>query len=139
MNFKLIFLLSLFGLFMGIATVYFIPAGIEPVIWLVIFAFCAYIIAKKCDGKLFLHGFVTSLFNCVWITAFHLMFFDSYLVNHQAEARMMVSMPKGIDPKYFMLVTGIFIGIVSGLVLGLFSYLMGKIVTKSDSKTNIIE
>ena len=45
MNWKLIFQLSLFGLAMGIATVYLIPGRFEPLVWLVIFAISAYAIA----------------------------------------------------------------------------------------------
>jgi hypothetical protein len=47
MNWKLIFQLSLFGLAMGIATVFVIPSNIEPAFWLVIFLICAYLIAKQ--------------------------------------------------------------------------------------------
>ena len=40
MNWKLIFLLSLFGLAMGIATVYVIPSRLEPMFWLAISILC---------------------------------------------------------------------------------------------------
>jgi hypothetical protein len=43
-DWKLILQLPLFGLFMGVATVYFIPLNVEPFCWLVIFLFCAYVI-----------------------------------------------------------------------------------------------
>jgi len=69
MNWKLIFLLSLFGLAMAFATVFWIPTKTEPVFWALIFIACAYIIAKKVPGRTFLHGLMTGLFNCVWITA----------------------------------------------------------------------
>jgi hypothetical protein len=41
MNWRLIAQLSLFGLAMGIATVFFIPSTIEPLFWLVIFGISA--------------------------------------------------------------------------------------------------
>jgi uncharacterized membrane protein len=58
MNWKLIFLLSLFGLAMAIATVFVIPSNIEPLFWrpvigilsglvLGLFAFVASRILKK--------------------------------------------------------------------------------------------
>ena len=56
MNWKLIFQLSLFGLAMGIATVFVIPSKIEPAFWLAIFLICAYVIAKRCAAGHFLHG-----------------------------------------------------------------------------------
>ncbi len=52
MNWNLIFKLSLFGLAMGIATVYWIPSNIEPYFWLVIFIICAYAIAKNCQENI---------------------------------------------------------------------------------------
>ncbi len=40
MNGKLILQLSMFGLAMGLATVFFIPSSIEPAFWLAIFVVC---------------------------------------------------------------------------------------------------
>ena len=94
MNSKLIFKLSLFGLFMAIATVYFIPSNIEPVCWLVIFIICAYFIAKQCAGKYFLNGFSVSLVNCVWITGAHILLYHTYIANHPQEAAMLLDAMK---------------------------------------------
>ena len=77
MDWKLIFQLSMFGLAIGIATVYVIPSSIEPIFWLIIFVICAVIIAKRRVGKPFLHGLLVSLVNSVWITAAHVLLFDS--------------------------------------------------------------
>lgn len=128
MNWKLIFLLSMFGLAMGIATVYFIPSNIEPFCWLVIFLICAYLIAKNCTGKYFLHGLFVSLLNSIWITGAHVLLADTYLANHAQEAAMMQDMPMSI--RMMMLVTGPIVGLVSGLVLGLFSWIASKIVRR---------
>ena len=57
MNWKLIFLLSLFGLAMAVGTVFVITSQIEPWCWLVIFIVCAWAIAAQAPGKFFLHGF----------------------------------------------------------------------------------
>ena len=51
MDWKLILQLSLFGLAMGLGTVFFIGPGIEPILWLVIFGLCAYIIARSSPRK----------------------------------------------------------------------------------------
>lgn len=126
MNWKLIFLLSLFGLAMGIATVFFIPSNIEPFFWLVIFLICAYIIAARAPGKYFLHGLLVSIVNSVWITAAHVLLFDRYVANHAREAAMMDSMP--ISLRLMMVVTGPIVGVVSGLVLGLFAFIASKLV-----------
>src|SRR5262249_48416971 len=112
---KLILTLSMFGLAMGIATVFVIPSNIEPVLWLAIFGVCAYVIAKKAPGRPFLHGFLVSLVNCVWITGAHIALVDSYLSRHPNEAAMMAKMPMPDSPRLMMLLTGPVIGIISGV------------------------
>jgi uncharacterized membrane protein len=130
MNWKLILQLSLFGLVMSIATVYIIPSGIEPFCWLGIFIVCAYLIAKNCSEKYFLNGFCVSLVNAVWITAAHILLFETYIANHQQEAAMITKMPLPDSPRLMMLITGPVIGIISGLVLGLFAFIASKIFKK---------
>ena len=130
MNSKLIFQLSLFGLAMAFATVFWIPTNIEPVCWLLIFAVCAYLIAKRSPGKYFLHGFLVSLVNCVWITAAHVGLYSSYMAHHPEMAAMSARMPLPDHPRLMMALTGPVFGILSGLVLGLFSFFAGKLVKK---------
>ena len=127
---NLIFQLSLFGLVMAIATVFWIPGNIEPVFWLVIFLICAYLIAKRAPGKYFLHGFLVSIVNCVWVTGAHVLFFQTYISNHADELAMMASMPMPEHPRRMMLLVGPFFGVLSGLILGLFSFVAGKLVKK---------
>ncbi|HXA00368.1 MAG TPA: hypothetical protein VNW99_00165 [Cytophagaceae bacterium] len=130
MNGKLIFQLSLFGLAMGIATVYFIPSDIEPLCWLVIFIVCAYLIAKNCTEKYFLNGLCVCLLNSVWITAAHIILFNTYLANHPQEAEMMAKMPMPDSPRLMMLMMGPIVGLTSGIILGLFAFVASKIVKK---------
>jgi len=135
MNWKLIFSLSLLGLVMAIATVYFIPSNIEPFFWLVIFIICAWIIAKRCSEKYFLHGLMVSLVNSVWITAAHIILFHTYIINHPQEATMMEKMPMPASPRITMALIGPVVGLVSGIILGLFSLIASKIVNKNNSAT----
>ena len=130
MNTKLIFTLSLFGLAMGAATISLIPSNIEPGFWLVIFLICAYLIAKQCSGKYFLHGFLVSVVNSIWITAAHRIFFDAYVANHQEEMLQMASMPMNVSARTAMLIVGPVIGILSGIVLGIFAFIASKLVKK---------
>jgi len=130
MKWKLIFNLSLFGLAMALATVYFIPSNIEPYCWLIIFIICAWQIAKKCNSRYFLHGFLVSLFNSVWITTAHILLFDKYIANHPSELEMLKKMPMPDSPGLMMLMTGPLIGIISGLVLGLFAFIASKIMKR---------
>jgi hypothetical protein len=125
MDWNLILKLSLFGLFMGFATVFFIPANVEPAFWLAIFAFCAYVIARSRTDRHFVHGLCVSLVNSVWITGAHVAFFDTYLANHAREAAMSATMS---SPRLMMVGMGPVVGLVSGLVLGLFAYVASRFV-----------
>jgi hypothetical protein len=133
MKWKLIFLLSLFGLAMAFATVFWIPSMIEPAFWLVIFIICAYLIAKNCTDRYFLHGFLVSLGNCVWITGVHLIFYNTYILNH-ADMKQMNIFPFLENHHHWqMAFMGPLFGIVSGLVLGLFAFIASKLVKKNIS------
>lgn len=124
MNWKLIFQLSIFGLIMAVATISLIPEKVEPAFWLVIFVFCAVVIARAAPGKYFLHGFMVSVFNCVWITAIHAFFYDSYAAHHAD----MTAMYTGVHPRLYMSGFGLIIGAVSGIVLGVFAFIASKLV-----------
>lgn len=130
MNWRLIAQLSLFGMAMGVATVFLIPSSVEPFFWLVIFVTCAYIVATRVSGQYFLHGLMVSVLNSVWITAAHVLLFDRYIANHPQEAAMMASMPLPHSPRLMMLIMGPLIGVASGLVLGLFSVIASKLVAR---------
>lgn len=128
MNWKIIFQLSVFGLIMAVATVSLIPQIIEPAFWIAIFLFSAYVIAKTCTGKYFLHGFLVSLVNCVWITAVHVIFYQSYAAHHPDIVKMSQGMPMANHPRLLMLCVAPVFGIGSGLVLGFFAFIASKLV-----------
>jgi hypothetical protein len=131
MNWKIIIQLSVFGLIMSVATVFLIPEMIEPAFWIAIFLFSAYVIAKACREKYFLHGLLVSLANCVWITAAHIIFYTTYIASHPGVAKFAEEHPfLPSHPRMAMLVMGPVFGIGSGLVLGLFAYVASKIVNK---------
>ena len=134
MNWKLIFPLSIFGLIMAFATVSLIPEKIEPAFWLVIFIFCAYVIAKVCPGKYFMHGFLVSLVNCVWIVAVHAAFYVTYAHNHKDVAELgakILPASIAIHPRLSMVIVGPLFGVAFGIILGLFSLVASKIVKKN--------
>ena len=113
---------------MGISTVFVIPSNIEPWFWLVIFCVCAFLIARARSSLHFLHGLLVGVVNSVWITSAHIIFFDQYIANHAKEAAMMKSMPLPDSPRLMMALVGPVIGLVSGLVLGVFAFVAGKFV-----------
>ena len=130
MNWKMIFQLSLFGLAMAIATVFWIPSSIEPLFWLVIFFFCAKTVAKNAPGKYFLHGFLISMVNSLWITCTHILLADTFLANRPEEAEMMSKMPMPDSPRLMMLMVGPFAGVIFGIILGLFCFIASRFIKK---------
>src|SRR5688572_3393572 len=127
MNWKLIFILSLLGLAMGIATVFVISSTAEPFYWLPIFLVTAYTIARRSPGSQFLHGLFVGIGNSVWVTACHVLLFDTYIANHPQEAAMMSSMPLPDSPRLMMALVGPVIGVVSGLVIGGLALVAGRL------------
>ena len=130
MNWKLIFLLSLFGLAMGFGTVSLISSTVEPICWLVIFLLCAYAIARFATGRYFLHGLMVSIMNSVWITAVHITMFYTYIASHPEYLGMLPADLAG-HPRRLMLLIGPITGILSGIVLGLFAWIASKIFKRS--------
>jgi hypothetical protein len=128
MNWKLIFQLSLFGLAMGIGTVFVIPSTVEPFLWLAIFLICAYVLASTGVAHPFLHGLAIGIVNSVWVTSSHVLLFTQYVANHAKEMEMMKTMPMSDRPRILMAIMGPLIGIVSGIVLGVFALVASKLM-----------
>jgi hypothetical protein len=133
MNWKLILLLSLFGLAMGLATVSLIPSTIEPFFWLVIFVICAYIIATYAPGKFFLHGLLVSIVNGVWVTLAHASMFYTYISTHPEYMQMVEGLPPTLSghPRRLMFLIGPITGVMFGLVLGLFAWIASRLFRRS--------
>ncbi len=131
MNWKLIFSLSLFGLAMAFATVYWIPMnGIGIwVSWLIIYIICAWLIAKNAPGKYFLHGFLLSLVNCVWITGVHVALYSTFMLNNP-DMISKAQMPLQGHYRLNMLIMGPVFGVGLGIVMGLFAWVASKLVKK---------
>jgi len=128
MNWKLVLQLSMFGLAMAIGTVFFISSTVEPFCWLAIFLICAYLIATRAPGKPFLHGLTTGVLNSVWMTSAHVVFFQQYAANHAKELEAFGSVP--LNPRVMMALIGPAIGVISGVVLGLFAIVATKLVRR---------
>src|SRR5438445_10679345 len=119
MNWKLIFALSVFGLAMAVASLFGLGM-LEPLLWLAIFIIYAWLIATRAPGKYFLHGFLASVVNSIWITAIHATFFSMYAKNNP---QFVPSVPPGMNPRVLMIVMGPLLGAVFGLAAGLFAFI----------------
>lgn len=131
MNWKLIFLLSLFGLAMGLLTVSVIPSSVEPFCWLIILLISAVSIARNCHSRFFLHGFMLGIVNCVWITAIQLIMYHAYVAHHPGIEVSFAKTPFATHPRIMMGIMDVCIGVGSGLILGLFSFIASKMPARS--------
>jgi hypothetical protein len=82
MNWKLVLLLSMFGLAMAITTAFVHLPNVEPILWVAIFVVCAVVIARRAPGRFFLHGFCVGFTNWMWVTAAHVILFAPYMASH---------------------------------------------------------
>jgi hypothetical protein len=130
MNWKLIFLLSLFGLAMGISTVFWITQSMEPYFWIAVLIITAWLIARRAPGKYFLHGLFVGLANCVWVIAAHVYWYATYLGNHPQMVEMMRKWPLADHPRRAMVLFGPIYGIISGIVIGLVALLLAAVMGK---------
>lgn len=130
MNWKLIFGLSLIGLVMAFATVYYIPFKMEGMFWLPIFIFYAFMIAKNAPGKYFLHGFLVSMVNALWITAVHVGLFQAFIDHNPEALTFNAQMPYHEHPRILMLFMGPLFGAAFGIINGLFAFGASKILKK---------
>ena len=112
------------GLVMALATVSWVSSSAEPYVWILIFLWVGYMIAKNTGRKHFLYGFIVSILNSFWVTGVHIAFADTYLSHHPQEAAMLSTE----SPRLLMLMTGLLIGIVSGIVLGFIATIAGKLI-----------
>ena len=129
MNWRLLLYLSLFGFVMAIATISFLPQTFEYIVWPFIFCFCAYTISKNCNDRLFVHGFMLSIINCIYIVAFHSAFFETYAAAHDAA----IAAPQGPSPRAMSAAFGVVAGIISGVVQGAFCIIAGKLRSKTQA------
>ncbi len=134
MNWKIIFQLSVFGLIMAFGTISLIPEQFEFVFWLVIFAFCGYVIARASRRRFFLHGFCISLVNSIWLTLVHILFYTSYAAHHPQVIKAVEALPMANHPRLLMVLMAPIYGCIFGLILGLFSFIASKIVKSKIAK-----
>ncbi len=137
MNWKLVFGLAGFGILMGLLSLFGYTEGIEWPLWLLIAVICAFVIAKVCPAKLFLTGLLVGLLDGVFNSIVQSLFVDTYLSHNARAAKGFGPIPGGLNPRIFVLIAGPFVGLLYGLVLGLFAWLAGKIFKKSAAQSPV--
>lgn len=111
---------------MGLLSVKGFTGKLEPFLWLLFGIAAALVLSKNVGEKTFLHGLLIGL---AWGAINGLtqsIFFEIYVANNpqaQENFEKITFMP----PRYFVLMTGPVIGLITGLVLGGMSLLLKKV------------
>ncbi|MFI5134437.1 MAG: hypothetical protein ACHQD9_01160 [Chitinophagales bacterium] len=130
MNWKLIFTLSLVGIVMAFLDTFSHIGNAEPILWLVIFVFYGIIIVRHAPGNYFLHAFLVSVFNGVWIGIIHASFHNTYMTNNPDMVQMEQKMPLMGNLPMTMVVFGPIFGAVFVIINGLIAWIISKLMKK---------
>ena len=121
MNYKFILPLLLFGVLMGFAAVKGLLSNLELMYWLFIYLVCGLVLAKTSSQKYFLNGFVLGICISIVASLIQILFFDEYLLNNSEVNMELNKLPSSSEPKTFFIMIAPIIGLISGLVLGVFT------------------
>src|ERR1044072_4530964 len=117
MNWEIVLLLSIFGLVMGILSVNGYTQKIEPLIWLLGGMFSAFILARNVTSNIFLYAISLGLLWGILNGLLQSIFFDRYLEkNPKYKESYQKKLP--VKPRFFVLVAGSIIGIITGAAIG---------------------
>ena len=130
MNWELIFSLAAFAIAMGVASVFGYTQGIELYCWLVIACICAFVLARSVVHKLFLHGLLVGIAQGIINGIVQSSFYNTYLQNNPQVAEQMRQNPFPFPPSVFVLLSSPFIGAVYGVVVGLLTMILVKVMRK---------
>jgi len=127
MNWKLIVSLSLFGVAMGLTSLFGYTQGIELFLWIIIAGICGMLLAKKVQGKLFFHGLFVGILDGALSGIVQTLFFSTYIANNAEAIARFQDGTFSLSP-LFTLMTGLVVGLVYGGFLGGVAVLMGKVM-----------
>lgn len=123
-------MLTLFGVLMGLASVFGYTQSNEWLYWLVIAVISGFVIAKVADRQIFVKSVVVGLFMGIFTGVIQSVLFDKYLENNPQSLDGFKEIPLSLAPQFVVLFTGPFIGIVFGLFIGLIAIIIDKITGK---------
>lgn len=126
MDWTVIIIFSAVGLIMGLLSVKGFTQKLEPFLWLLFSIVVALVLSKNVAHKTFLHGVLIGLSWGIINGLTQSAFFDTYLASNP-QLKQSFSKSTFIQPRYFGLITGPIIGVLTGLVLGGLSLLLKKL------------
>lgn len=128
MNWILIISLSLFGVMVGMLSIFGVTEGKEYWMLGIVLLVSSLVLGMKAPGKFFKHGFFTALISALLSSVLHYVFYDTYMANNASFAEQMSQVPDGFNMRIMMLVGGPFSGAISGVILGGLTILMARLL-----------
>jgi len=131
MKWTLILRLSFIGLALALGSIFFISPNVEPLLWLGVFLYYAYAIGSGTRTWRFFHGLLLGILNSSWVVGAHDIFLIRYLAGHPREVSMIEMVHNagvGASPRWIMSSTGIAVGVMEGIVIGVFAIVAGMMV-----------
>ena len=134
MNLRLVACLSCFGVVLGVASVLgVIHPGQERWFWLVTAVVSIIVIARAAPGRYFMHGFLVGLFAGMLAPLIQGLAFNSFLAHNPSADEAFKRLPASIPPRVLVICTAPVLGIATGLILGLFTWLAGKLMGRKQA------
>lgn len=131
MNVRVVLSLSSVAILLGAATSFGLTQGLEWVLWVVIALFSAFLIAKRAPRRPVLNGFLVGLLCGILSAATQSLLFDSYIANNPSAAERLSRISMGLDPRSFILASGVIIGLAAGALFGVLALLASKLEGRS--------
>lgn len=129
MNWHIILSLSLFGIVMGMLSLKGYTRGVfEYYLWVILAIFSVGVIAKNVDNRFFLVALITGLLWGFLNSIVQSIFFPTYAANNPIAAESYKNLPQAINPRFFVIISGIVIGGITGAAMGVLTYLAKKII-----------
>jgi hypothetical protein len=136
-NWKLISLLSLFGIMMGIISVFGLIKNTEWILWIFIGVISASVMARFVKKRHFSHGFYLGMLNVLLATSVQVIFFSEFLSNNSQFAERLESISISMEERLFFLLLAPGVGVLSGLVMGTMTFSAAKFISSvSGQKDN---
>ncbi|MEX0287857.1 MAG: hypothetical protein AB3N14_02000 [Flavobacteriaceae bacterium] len=123
-----VLILADFGIVMGVLSVNGLTQKLEPYLWLLFGIISAYVLVKKVRYRLFFHSVLLGVLWAVVNALIQVLFFDSFLANNPADALAFEELTV-IEPKIFVLLFSPIYGLLMGIVIGVLSLLLKKILS----------
>jgi hypothetical protein len=133
MNWKLILLLVLVGVVMAVLSVYgIVQSSYELILWIIFGIVSSYMIAKKGGATPFLEGATVGVLSGILNSVIQSALFDKYLLNNPESLEGFKQIPLNTDPQYIVLFAGPIIGLIYGIIVGIFAMSLRKVISVND-------